>query len=649
MLAAIYDFMPLADNSFVLKRGAASILPKAFVSDNQARFKENGAALKTSVRATFSGMLINGRVYPGVRVEDSAKTWTADYNKPVLTHHASGMGGIFGPPPVDPIGRVLNQTYSRTVSDSAWEKDWKRPLRKGSGHIDLGLSITDADAIGKVLDGRFKSVSIGGIPSNLWCSICAQDWLVDGRCEHEPGKVVERGGEDSEKKVRRSLAYLITGNLAYKEISFVNVPAAPGAQVIGIDGVEDSQYSWDQVPDPVMMVMDSLELGSDRYQIQMIGEQSAIEVAMDAENDAVVAESVLDSLPEPTEPTPPFSDEEFALLNVADHMLRAGVADPAELADELDIDLEEFLDQLEDLSQDARLTTKQRKGLKGSTFCGPNRSFPVPDCAHYTAALRLLGRYKGPGDKGRIRSCIQGKGRSMGCSGFKSKDSMQPKPHHDSLESLRQGKSGTVTDTDKVPNMSTQTGSDTDDKERAMSDATAIPEGSPSKDKSTEDSTVTRVLTEKVESQAKQIENLQKALDDKAEEAKTLLDTNERLHQELHDGLATRLLELRLATKHPDVADVKDQEGRDRILEDLKSRTIESLRDSVQDEQKRLYVAETVEEKPADIEPGSVTQEDAEVLSRPVEETPKAKNKDLERKFEPQDYQENFRRKMSQL
>jgi len=67
--------------------------------------------------------------------------------------------------------------------------------------------------------------------------------------------------------------------------------------------------------------------------------------------------------------------------------------------------------------KDAKLSTKQRNRLKSSTFCGPNRSFPVPDCAHYVAALRLLNRYKGPGDKSKIRACIMRRGRQLGCKG----------------------------------------------------------------------------------------------------------------------------------------------------------------------------------------------------------------------------------------
>jgi hypothetical protein len=68
----------------------------------------------------------------------------------------------------------------------------------------------------------------------------------------------------------------------------------------------------------------------------------------------------------------------------------------------------------------AKLTTKQRKKLKDSTFCGPGRSFPVNDCAHYTAALRLLNRSKfSKSTKDKIRSCVNSKGKKMGCGGSK--------------------------------------------------------------------------------------------------------------------------------------------------------------------------------------------------------------------------------------
>lgn len=68
------------------------------------------------------------------------------------------------------------------------------------------------------------------------------------------------------------------------------------------------------------------------------------------------------------------------------------------------------------------LTTKDRKALKSSTYCGPGRSFPITDCAHYTAALRLLNRSKfSDATKAKIRSCVMSKGKKMNCPGANDK------------------------------------------------------------------------------------------------------------------------------------------------------------------------------------------------------------------------------------
>jgi hypothetical protein len=66
----------------------------------------------------------------------------------------------------------------------------------------------------------------------------------------------------------------------------------------------------------------------------------------------------------------------------------------------------------------ATLTTKQRKKLKDSQFCLPgSRAFPVPDCSHYTAALRLLNRSKfSEGTKAKIHACVIKKGKALGCT-----------------------------------------------------------------------------------------------------------------------------------------------------------------------------------------------------------------------------------------
>ena len=65
---------------------------------------------------------------------------------------------------------------------------------------------------------------------------------------------------------------------------------------------------------------------------------------------------------------------------------------------------------------DAKLSAEERKKLPASAFCGPERSFPVPDCAHVTAARRLIGRAKlSASQKERVLACVSRKANSMSC------------------------------------------------------------------------------------------------------------------------------------------------------------------------------------------------------------------------------------------
>ena len=63
------------------------------------------------------------------------------------------------------------------------------------------------------------------------------------------------------------------------------------------------------------------------------------------------------------------------------------------------------------------LTTKQRKALKSSVYCGPKRSFPIPDCKHVGTAKAFLGRSKfSASTKKKIAACINRKAKQLGCT-----------------------------------------------------------------------------------------------------------------------------------------------------------------------------------------------------------------------------------------
>lgn len=53
----------------------------------------------------------------------------------------------------------------------------------------------------------------------------------------------------------------------------------------------------------------------------------------------------------------------------------------------------------------ARLSSKQRKGLRSSVFAVPSRrAYPIPDKAHARAALSLIRHAHSPAEKAAIRA-----------------------------------------------------------------------------------------------------------------------------------------------------------------------------------------------------------------------------------------------------
>lgn len=61
---------------------------------------------------------------------------------------------------------------------------------------------------------------------------------------------------------------------------------------------------------------------------------------------------------------------------------------------------------------DAKLSTAARKNLASSTFCGPNRSYPVPDCSHARAAMAYAKKYN---ESSSVLACIRSKAKRLGC------------------------------------------------------------------------------------------------------------------------------------------------------------------------------------------------------------------------------------------
>lgn len=83
--------------------------------------------------------------------------------------------------------------------------------------------------------------------------------------------------------------------------------------------------------------------------------------------------------------------------------------------------LDDVIQKANEVLEEAKtLTTKDRKALKSSTFCGPSRSFPTPDCQHVATAKAFLGRSKfSQSTKKKIAACINRRAKQLNCGGEK--------------------------------------------------------------------------------------------------------------------------------------------------------------------------------------------------------------------------------------
>jgi len=498
--------------------------PSGMGTTNSTPVIQNG--LQVRIAATHSGIITrNNGFYLPDKMKAGASSFTDNYPKPILLHHADHE---------DPVGRVIEAAYMDTsgmVQDAynglvVRDKNGKEVgtitdtliqdfvskkmpfgmqvdvvcniLRDsllndneyaGLGHIQLVANITDKAAIEKLLDGRYLTGSVGATTDAAVCSVCRQDWTESGQCEHKPG-----GLYDGTK------CFLIAGKLAYEEYSFVNAPADrhSGVLELNYNGVQDNveiandyhgriyevQLAFPQF-DSVIKEDEGMAKKKKEAQVKPEGTEVVIEdsntpkppegdkpAETPATDDKPAETPVQDAKAEGTEggdepvegtpePTPdtPVEDgasgkegevkDEAGEETLEDFLIR--VVDAESLEDE---DEQKFYDMLWDEAvagfedgeftleelgveklEDAKLSTEKRKKLASSTFCGPKKSFPVPDCAHVTAARRLIGKYKGEGDKTKILACVSRKAKALGCDTKKTKkDAVENTPETPAVE-----------------------------------------------------------------------------------------------------------------------------------------------------------------------------------------------------------------------
>ena len=202
-------------------------------------------SIQVDIEATHAG-IINGNqfFYLPKGMQDGAKSFVEPYQKPIHVQHERGS---------DPIGRVIASDYVsydsvkapgiitdsinpedslESILDFVQSDEFNSDEYKGLGHIHLVASISDPDAIQKILDKRYLTVSIGGSVKDVTCSRCGtnisnqidnirngvEEVEVEDQCMHELGIKYS----DSEKPL-----FYIGGLMDFEEVSYVSSPADP--------------------------------------------------------------------------------------------------------------------------------------------------------------------------------------------------------------------------------------------------------------------------------------------------------------------------------------------------------------------------------------------------------------------------------------
>jgi hypothetical protein len=391
--------------------------------DSIKEFKDYSAqevrkGLEVSFEATHAGILNkNMKFYIPSRMKDGTITFM-NKNKSVkiLKHHDALS---------DPVGIITSSEYVSTVpellsndknvqimSDSSNSitkqviaaKNFlqtKIPLSdnwRGLGYIRLKGLLLDPKTIEQVLDGRFDAVSTSfSSPGHAYCSVCAQNWAVDGPCEHQPGKIYADSKDDI-----KTICGIIPGFHDYKELSLVVADADPMTSIV--IGNKDSVKEFSITPAD--------------WQKDSEGNESAIVFSFrDYKEDTIMSKKKEATLPDErsgtADPADASTSSQEPVIN-ADEIAEGMRAELKLMFDAKELTQEEFE------VADAKLSSEQRNKMSESTFCGPDKSFPVPDCAHVTAARRLIGKYNGPGNKDSILACVAKKAKALGCD--KSED-----------------------------------------------------------------------------------------------------------------------------------------------------------------------------------------------------------------------------------
>lgn len=404
---------------------------------NQEGQLPQGKGLVVKMAATHSGLITrNNGFYLPEKMRAATSTWTDIYPKPIQVHHEDHN---------DPVGRTMSAVYVDTTNQAAEKfknhvlRDAKKqdmgradqyffsklsdkktsfaqslnmvqlmdsvledPHYRGTGYIELTADITDEAAVIKVLNGIYLTGSVGAVSNKAVCSLCLTNWIEEDHCGHRPGKMYDG-----------KRCFVITGDIEYDEYSFVNTPADRHSGILSIQNSLNSTIKNSFLKRGLYMpIADNFQ----REEPEMAESNNSTETVEPKTPDNTSVEGKVEDDKKVATPEVAVENTKTDTIEAVITLLLAN--SDAEITDvQSDLIYEEMMKEIEsnEAFKDAKLSPEQRKKLPKSTFCGPNKSLPVNDEAHYIAAKKLVDKYKGEVTKSKILSAIERKGKALGC------------------------------------------------------------------------------------------------------------------------------------------------------------------------------------------------------------------------------------------
>jgi len=431
----------------------------------------------------------NDRFYLPSRMAEGVISFRTGSHKPtkVLKHHDAYS---------DPVGKVVQAQFVPTIPDdlqgnpeietlmsvTASVPDQLKAMRtlkrfgvldredwKGLGYIDLVTEISDETTVKQLEDGLFDAVSTNfSSPGEIYCSICGRNIVKDDWCEHEPGELYYADGKNSDSDIK-FVCQWIPAKHDYKEVSFVVFDADQLTVVEILDSEkkddkkiiylsEDSKRNLKSA-DLTFQFKDSVEEGL--MKIKINGKEVSLS---DAEQKlfSQIKKMYSDEMKD---------EDAYALMIKTSKLIASkqfiadkkasGIEDEKstvyaieacanedkeikaeEISDGIRKELkamqkEELLNEEDFKTADAKFSKESIAKLPDSVFCGPDKTFPVPDSAHAIAAKRFLDSYSGKGNKVSILAQIDTKQKAFGKGVVKNIPAKDPElSKKDGLDSL---------------------------------------------------------------------------------------------------------------------------------------------------------------------------------------------------------------------